>query len=40
MKSSLPKNPISLAYIALKKKVEKWSFLDQNHGLNPLEKCQ
>ena len=24
----------------LKKKVEKWPFLDQNHGLTPLEKCQ
>ena len=24
----------------LKKKFEKWPFLDQNHGLTPLEKCQ
>ena len=24
----------------LKKKFEKWLFLDQNHGLTPLEKCQ
>ena len=24
----------------LKKKLEKWPFLDQNHGLIPLEKCQ
>ena len=24
----------------LKKKLEKWSFLDQSHGLTPLEKCQ
>ena len=23
-----------------KKKSEKWPFLDQNHGLTPLEKCQ
>ena len=23
-----------------KEKVEKWAFLDQNHGLTPLEKCQ
>ena len=23
-----------------KKKVGKWPFLDQNHGLTPLEKCQ
>ena len=21
-------------------KLEKWPFLDQNHGLTPLEKCQ
>ena len=28
------------AYIAFKKKLEKWPFLDQNHGLTPLEKCQ
>ena len=31
---------IFLAYIAKKKKLEKWPFLDQNHGLTPLEKCQ
>ena len=24
----------------LKKKLEKWPFLDQNNGLTPLEKCQ
>ena len=24
----------------LKKKLEKWQFLDQNHGLTPFEKCQ
>ena len=24
----------------LKKKLKKWPFLDQNHGLTPLEKCQ
>ena len=29
-----------LAYIAFKKKQEKWPFLDQNHGLTPLKKCQ
>ena len=23
-----------------KKKLEKWPFLNQNHGLTPLEKCQ
>ena len=31
---------IFLALIAYKKKVEKWPFLDQNHELTPLEKCQ
>ena len=31
---------IFLAYIAKKTKFEKWPFLDQNHGLAPLEKCQ
>ena len=29
-----------LAYSAKKKKLEKWPFLDQNHGLSPLGKCQ
>ena len=33
-------NDIFLAYITEKKKMEKWPFLDQNHGLTPLEKCQ
>ena len=33
-------NDIFLAYIALKKNLAKWPFLDQNHGLTPLEKCQ
>ena len=28
------------SYIALKKKLENWSFFDQNQGLTPLEKCQ
>ena len=23
-----------------KKKFDKWPFLDENHGLTPLEKCQ
>ena len=31
---------IFLAYIALKKDMEKWPFFDQNHGLTPLEKSQ
>ena len=29
-----------MTYIALKKRFEKWSFLDQSHGLTPLGKCQ
>ena len=35
------KNPI-LGYKnkKSKKNLEKWSFLDQHHGLTPLEKCQ
>ena len=31
---------IFLPYIAVKKWFEKQPFLDQNHGLTPLEKCQ
>ena len=31
---------IFLAYIAIKKKLEKWPFLDQNLWLTPLEKYQ
>ena len=31
---------IFLAYIVFKKKCEKWPFLNQNHGLTPLENCQ
>ena len=31
---------IFLAYIAQKKELVKWPYLDQNHGLTPLEKCQ
>ena len=31
---------IFLAYIGFKKKMEKWPFLDQNHGISPQERCQ
>ena len=31
---------IFLAYTASKEKAEKWLFLDQNHGLTTLKKCQ
>ena len=31
---------IFLAYIDQEKKMEKWPFFDQNHGLTPLEKSQ
>ena len=27
-------------YCLEKKKLEKWPFVDQNHGLTPFEKCQ
>ena len=30
----------SLGLYCLKKKLEKWQFLDQTNGLTPLEKCQ
>ena len=31
---------ICLTYSAKKKMLEKWPYLDQNHGLTPFEKCQ
>ena len=31
---------ISWPKLLKKKKLKKWFFLDQNHGLTPLEKCQ
>ena len=31
---------IFLTNIALQKRLEKWPYLDQNHGLTPFEKCQ
>ena len=31
---------IFLTYSAEKKMLEKWAYLDQNHGLTPLEKLQ
>ena len=31
---------IFLTNIALKKRLEKWPYLDQNHGLTPSQKCQ
>ena len=31
---------ISWPKVPKKIKLEKWSFLDQNHGLTPLKKCQ
>ena len=30
---------IFLNNIAFKKRLEKWPYLDQNHGLTPLQKC-
>ena len=29
-----------LGHYCVKRKLEKWQFLNQNHGLTPLEKCQ
>ena len=34
------KRHFSGLYCLKKKMLEKWPFLDQNHGLTPLEKCQ
>ena len=34
------KRPFPGLYSLKKKKVDKRPFLDQNHGLTPLEKCQ
>ena len=31
---------VFLAFISKKKNLDKWPFLDQNHWLTPLEKCQ
>ena len=31
---------IFLCFLAENKTMEKWPFLDQNHGLTPLKKCQ
>ena len=31
---------IFLTNIALQKRLEKWPYLDQSHGLTPFEKCQ
>ena len=40
-RSRLSEEKFSLPIFAKKKeKLEKWPFLDQNHGLIPLEKCQ
>ena len=34
------KGHFPMLYCRKKKKMEKWPFLDQNHGLTPFEKCQ
>ena len=38
--SRMKKNTLSSLILPKKKKLEKWPFLDQNHALTPLEKCQ
>ena len=37
---NIVKRPFPGLYCLRKKKGEKWPFLDQNHGLTTLEKCQ
>ena len=34
------KRQFSYLFYLKKKKLEKWPFFDQNHGLTPFEKCQ
>ena len=34
------KRHFPIPYSLQKKKLEKWPFLDQKHGLTPLDKCQ
>ena len=38
--SRISSKTFSWPILPKKKKLEKWPFLDQNHGLTPLEKCQ
>ena len=38
-RSRIPKKTFSFPILPKKKMFEKWPFLDQNHGLTPLEKC-
>ena len=35
-----PKKSHFPSLYCLKKKLQKWPFLDKNRGLTPLEKCQ
>ena len=39
-RSKISLKKFSWPILPKKKKLEKWPFLDQNHGLTPLEKCQ
>ena len=39
-RSKISQNTFSQSIIRKKKKLEKWPFLDQNHGLTSFEKCQ
>ena len=39
-RSTISQNTFSFSILPKNKKFEKWPFLDQNHGLTPLPKCQ
>ena len=39
-RSRISSKTFSLPILPEQKKLEKWPFLDQKHGLTPLEKCQ
>ena len=39
LRSRISSNTFSWPILPKKKKFEKWPFLDQNHGLTPLQKC-
>ena len=38
--SRISSKTFSWPILAKKKKLKKWTFLDQNHGLTPYEKCK
>ena len=40
LRSKTSSNTFSWPILPEEKKLKKWPFLDQNHGLTPVEKCQ